>query len=92
MYFLTDPQAFVSLVSEMHQGLQEKNPSRVPIFIYPKAIRHGQVGAVRAGGGPEWSGAEMSSQQGLPETMQPPLKLEHGGFYSDSLEQQKGKT
>lgn len=82
----------MSLVSETHQGLQEKDRSRVPIFIHPKAIRHGRVGAVRAGGGPEWSGAEMSLQQGSPGTTQPPLKPEQGGFYSDSLEQQKGKT
>lgn len=88
-YFLTDPQAFVSL-GETNQGLQEKVPSNVPIFIYPKAICHGQMGAVRAGVAQNDLMLKCQGNRGCQERCS--LNPEHGGFYSDSLEYQKGKT
>lgn len=88
-YFLTDPQAFMSL-GETNQGLQEKVPSSVPMFIYPKAICHGQMGAVWAGVAQNDLVLKCCCDGGCQERSS--LNREHGGFYSDSLEHQKGKT
>lgn len=86
-YFLTDPQAFCECHQRNTSGSPVEGPCKSSNFIYAEAVRCGQAGAMRAGGGPEQPGPEISSQWGLPGAMQPPLKPEHGGYYSDILEQ-----